>query len=146
MAKERKSNAKIKTGIFFMALGLLLVAAAGGLFAYNRIIDKNAGEAAQKIIATVERAPVEESFTEDENGEKSVVIDGDKYIGVISIPALSINLPVQSEWSLAAAVFMTAQQLSVRTIIRAISVHSNMPLLEKRYIIQMLRVLHIPTK
>ena len=101
MAKERKSNAKIKTGIFFMALGLLLVAAAGGLFAYNRIIDKNAGEAAQKIIATVERAPEEESFTEDENGEKSVVIDGDKYIGVISIPALSINLPVQSDWSLA---------------------------------------------
>lgn len=84
-----------------MALGLLFVTAAGGLFAYNRIIDKNAGETAQKIIATVEQAPKEETYTEDENGEKTVTVDGEKYIGVISIPSLGISLPVQSEWSLA---------------------------------------------
>lgn len=84
-----------------MALGLLFIAAAGGLFAYNSVNDKNAGKTAQAIISTVEQAPKEETYTEDENGQKTVTVDGEKYIGVISIPSLSINLPVASEWSLA---------------------------------------------
>ncbi|MBR6005620.1 MAG: sortase [Clostridia bacterium] len=101
MAKERKNNAKVKTGIILMALGLLFVTAAGGLFAYNRTIDKKAGDTARRIIATVERAPKDETYTEDESGKKTVTVDGEKYIGVISVPSLGINLPVQSDWSLA---------------------------------------------
>ena len=100
MAKERKSI-KSEIGIILMTLGLLFVTAAGGLFAYNRITDKKAGETAQMIISTIIEAPKEETYTEDENGEKTVTVDGEKYIGVISIPSLSISLPVQSGWSLA---------------------------------------------
>ncbi len=82
-----------------MAFGLLLITAAGGLFAYNKYTDKKAGEAAQKIIESVEKADDAQEILE--NGEKIAEIDGTKYIGVISIPALKIELPVQAEYSLA---------------------------------------------
>lgn len=101
MAKAEKNSAKIKIGIFFMALGLLFITAAGGLFAYNISVDKKAGIVADKIIQTVENAPKDETYEEDENGEKTVIVDGEKYIGVISIPSLEISLPVQHGWSLA---------------------------------------------
>ncbi len=84
-----------------MAFGLLLIAAAGGLFAFNAMNDKKAGETADRIIEAVEQAGEETSYEEKENGEVFAAIDGNKYIGVISIPSLSIELPVQSDYSLA---------------------------------------------
>ena len=98
MEKERKR--KTKTGLFFMAFGLLLIAAAGGLLVFNTYNDRIAGDTAEKIVSSVEKISEDSSYDEEENGEPFITLDGEKYIGVISIPSLGIKLPVQSDWSL----------------------------------------------
>ncbi|MBR4451632.1 MAG: sortase [Clostridia bacterium] len=98
---EKAGKKKIKIGITLMAFGLLLITAAGDLFAYNRINDKKAGETAHKIIESVEKKSSGSSDEVLKNGEKIAVIDGTKYSGIISIPALYIELPVQTDYSLA---------------------------------------------
>lgn len=84
-----------------MTLGLLLIAAAGGLFTYNRITDKKAGEAADRLLDTVIENQDESSYDTNDKSERVAQINGVEYIGVISIPAYNISLPVQSDWSLA---------------------------------------------
>lgn len=91
---------KIKSGIILMTLGLLFISAAGGLFAFNRIIDNKAGETADRIYESVMENTDEESYRINSNSERVAVIDGVEYIGIISIPSYNIVLPVQSDWSL----------------------------------------------
>ena len=83
-----------------MAFGLLLIAAAGGLFAYNSITDIKAGKTAKDLLSAVEQVSEESTFEQEASGEPFAIIDGKKYIGVITIPSLGIDLPVQSDWSL----------------------------------------------
>ena len=100
MEKAGKKRTKARVGVILMTFGLLLIAAAGGLFAYNARNDRIAGEKADMILKAVADSK-DDSFVEvEENGERTAEIDGEKYIGVISIPSLGISLPVQSEWSL----------------------------------------------
>lgn len=91
----------IKSGVILMTLGLLLIAAAGGLFAFNRIIDKKAGETAKIIYDSVIDNTDEASFHINSNSERVALIDGVEYIGVITVPSYNITLPVQADWSLA---------------------------------------------
>ena len=90
----------IKSGIVLMTLGLLFIAAAGGLFTFNIITDKKAGETANKIYESVVKNQDTDNSETTPETEKTAMIDGVEYIGVISIPSYNINLPVQSEWSL----------------------------------------------
>jgi len=90
----------IKSGVILMTLGLLFIAAAGGLFAFNRIIDKKAGETANIIYESVIENENKDSFRINPDSERVAVVDGVEYIGVISIPSYNITLPVQSDWSL----------------------------------------------
>ncbi len=83
-----------------MAFGLAFIAAAGGLFAYNTITDRKAGQTARDLLSAVEQVSEESTFEQEANGEPFAIIDGKKYIGVITIPSLGIDLPVQSDWSL----------------------------------------------
>ena len=81
----------------------LLLLAAGGLYAYNRYEDAHAGAEAQTVVADLQQK-VETPEPEAESGpldpELPVVeIDGNEYVGEISIPAIGIDLPVMSEWS-----------------------------------------------
>ncbi len=99
MPTQRKK--KTKQGIILMTLGLLLIAAAGGLFSYNRITDKQAGETANALLNTVLENQDQSSYGTNEKSERIAEIDGKEYIGVISIPSYNISLPVQSDWSLA---------------------------------------------
>ena len=82
-----------------MTLGLVLVALAGSLFAYNCVADKRAGEAAQRTVENVRKSIEATEFITDSDGEKKIVIDGNKYIGTVSFPSLGIELPVLSDWS-----------------------------------------------
>ena len=86
-----------------MTFGALLIAAAGGLFVFNTLTENKAGESAdevlsefEEVIGNSEKATVEN----DEKGEKTISLDGEKYIGIISIPSIGVELPVQSEYSL----------------------------------------------
>ena len=109
---------KICTGI-----GLLLLAAALFLTAYNLWSDAKAGKAADTVLEQLtpelekaeEKAEIslpalpsgeslEEAYIPDyilnpEMEMPAEEIDGQKYIGVLRIPALSLELPVISEWS-----------------------------------------------
>ena len=100
-----------KSGLAFMAVGGLLLAAALGLTAYNiqdgnRAAEEVAHAATELRARTDEIAQVEvpdfviPAYEIDPRVEMPVTeIDGNYYVGTISIPALDLELPVLNEWS-----------------------------------------------
>ena len=97
-----------------MTLGLLLMAAAFGLVLHNRIEADEAGQNAERVLAELSDAmrersesdtPSEDHLSAAVEADKTVpvmateVIDGNRYIGVLEIPALGISLPVGENWT-----------------------------------------------
>ncbi len=103
---------KSKVGLSVIVLGVLLVFAAAGLVLYNVSEDKKSGDAAQSVLETLKEqiVPVEDEteffegadlFSEYETEEElpPIEIDGEFYIGYISMPSIGIELPVMDSWS-----------------------------------------------
>lgn len=120
---------KNKNENVLLILGLLLIVAALFLFVRNISSDRHAETAAEQTIRELrasvpmeELVPAETAATptpEPEEGEEifseleiipnyildptrpmpTETIDGVEYIGVLTIPSLSLELPVASEWS-----------------------------------------------
>lgn len=97
---------KVTPGLVCMVLGVVLLLAAGGLYGYNRYEDAHAGAEAQTVVADLQQKVSETADTGAEadsdplDPELPVVeIDGNEYVGEISIPAIGIDQPVMSEWS-----------------------------------------------
>ncbi len=112
-----------KRGGFLMTVGLLLLLGAGAWGVWNISFEEQGGEfaeqAATKLLLTIPNQQSDENATKpadgsvaaenlSESAEAPVVetpqmptteVDGYTYIGVISVPALKIELPVMSEWS-----------------------------------------------
>lgn len=110
-----------KIGTFLMIIGVLLVLGALGLLVYNRQeavkAQKNTEQLLPRILAEIESKKQEkeeteeveevpelpqawEEFMDKEPEEMPVVeLDGQKYIGYLSIPSLQLDLPVMSDWS-----------------------------------------------
>ena len=102
-----------KAGSFFITLGLLLMAAAFGLVLHNRMEANEAGRKAEIVLAELSDVMRErqESIIPAEDlsalaeADKAVpvmpteTINGNRYIGVLEIPALGISLPVGENWS-----------------------------------------------
>ena len=112
-----------KRGKRCVEIGLLLLSAALCLIMYNLISDAGAGASAgivleqltPKIEASKEKNGISsaESFSGEQSQEAHIPdyilnsemkmpeseIDGQRYIGVLEIPILSLKLPVISEWS-----------------------------------------------
>lgn len=115
---------RAKLGTFFMVAGILMVLGAVGLLFYNQW---EAGQA-QKITDVVLPQIIAEIETRKQEKEKipltpteelehivqdylpvltpapevemqELVIDGEKYIGYLSIPVLELDLPVMADWS-----------------------------------------------
>ncbi len=97
-----------------MTVGLLLMAAAFGLVLHNRIEADKAGQNAECVLAELSDAmrarsesdtPSEDHLPAAVDADKTVpvmateVIDGNRYIGVLEIPALGISLPVGENWT-----------------------------------------------
>ena len=107
MSSKRKQGSRWNVLII---LGLLLIAAALILTAYNFISAQKAGEAAEdaarqlleQIDPSAETA-VDPGAAEYSDGAEmdmpQTELDGRYYLGVLSIPALNLELPVQSTWS-----------------------------------------------
>ncbi|MCD8222105.1 MAG: hypothetical protein LUD07_07965, partial [Clostridiales bacterium] len=103
-------NRKHKAGLAFMAAGVLLMASAIGLLLYNRMEDRKAGESIDGIlpILSQEIANRESEVQEDlyfmvmgketESDAEPVTVDGYDYIGILTIPALGLELPVMADW------------------------------------------------
>jgi len=88
-----------------MALGAALILAALALFLWNRSEAEQAGAASEELLPLVveqiieEREKTPEQLPEPTAKEMTVVeIDGQGYIGFLSIPALELELPVLAEW------------------------------------------------
>lgn len=119
-----------KAGAIFVILGAVLILSALLLFLYNKQEDRNAGQEAELALAEVqssiqnakkETAPKPTDATEEteaseqteETTEPSepteplspemprVVINGNEYIGYLSIPDLELELPVMADWTYA---------------------------------------------
>lgn len=109
-----------RIGNLFITMGVLLVAAALGLNLYNHAESDRAGKAAENTVLQLEsrlpepvpavrqeEAPAElaewEASTPDYLIDPEIempfsTVDGVNYIGVLSIPSLSIELPVIDRW------------------------------------------------
>lgn len=98
-------------GILCIVIGGVLLLAALGLYGYNRYEDAQAGAEAQIVVQDLEQK-LEQTLSKAASTETSadseemlspelpvVMLDGYDYIGVISIPAIDIKLPVMSNWS-----------------------------------------------
>lgn len=103
-----------KAGIAFLALGAVLIISALLLLRSNTLQDRQAGEYSVDALAGIQAAIEENSSVaspqaqespdptedpEDESDEmKTVTIDGNDYIGYLTIPELELVLPVISDW------------------------------------------------
>lgn len=104
---------KNKAGIALILVGLLLIAAALFLIGYNKLTDYNAGNlsgaAAETMIPEIkENREKTENISEQvipdyilnpDMEMPTVLIDGNAYVGIISIPDIDIVLPVMENWS-----------------------------------------------
>ena len=108
-----------KRGKLCTALGLLLLLAALGLTAYNLWLDAMASKSVDVVLerltptlssrqselpALSSGEALEEAFVPDyvlnpEMDMPQEEVDGQEYSGVLTIPALSLDLPVIGEWS-----------------------------------------------
>lgn len=89
-----------KAAILLVFLGVVLVMSALFLFWKNqrRIgqAKKNADRILQELLQEIPEEP--EEYTVVYREMKKVVIDGDEYIGYLSIPSLNRKIPVMAEW------------------------------------------------
>ncbi len=91
-----------KKGLIILIAGLLCVAAAIGLFVNNALTSQRAGESSQKITEEIEKKIAEENSgeentfpTDNPNREMpTVTVEGQDYIGILSIPESELKLPV----------------------------------------------------
>jgi sortase A len=106
---------KRKLAILLMTAGVILVLGAAGLLGYNRWSEDQAGDAAlntaRELLALIEvrtetgSEPPEEPEQMPEPGESEaepepvILLGTYEYLGVLSIPALGLDLPVMREWS-----------------------------------------------
>ena len=100
----------MKRGAFWIHLGLLLIAAALFLSAYNEMESHEARNSAQQVIAQMCQALPTETAAETEapavpeyllDAEREMpvqTINGRDYIGVLTIPSLELELPALSQW------------------------------------------------
>ena len=103
---------RAKAGLVFVALGILCLTAALGLFQSNRSEALEAEESARSVMeklapAIVEQAreeslppePVEEAPLPSFDPTMPIVeIDGERYIGFLTIQDLELELPVMEDW------------------------------------------------
>lgn len=97
-----------------MLAGAVCILLAAGLTGYNLYTDRTAEQQAEQVIDQLRisyalpglEEPVtgvtEPALPEDapaEEPEETAVIDGERYIGVLQIPALGLELPVRQELS-----------------------------------------------
>ena len=84
------------------ALGLVLLAAALALTGYNVWDAHRADRAAQAAVTALQAAIETAPAPAEQPGVMPVLtVDGEDYIGYLSIPALELALPVMADWDYA---------------------------------------------
>ena len=86
---------KRRAGLICMEIGTVLIILALFLFLYNK------WEAARAQKASEEVAVLLEDEIDDGDDDSSAGLDGNEYIGILTISRYGLELPVMSEWSYA---------------------------------------------
>ncbi len=90
-----------RIGLFFIVLGILLIAVTAALAGYNFYIDNKAAEGIEEIIGQISKEDALSSqpdYILNPDMEMPIAeIDGIDYVGILSIPALELELPIISE-------------------------------------------------
>jgi sortase A len=108
---------KNKIGRFCMILGAVLIISAASLFIYNHYEEKRAEQSSLYLVSQIielikekessgqcdslENQPLStpiEFLDEDTLEMLEVEIDGNAYIGYLSIPKLELELPIMADW------------------------------------------------
>ena len=105
---------KRRVGLVMRIIGIMAVTAGLGLSGYNLWDNYRAGIQAFTALDAIVREQEEAAAEPNETPQTPPVllpdfdrelpvqeVDGHRYIGVVSIPAIDVALPVQEEWSLA---------------------------------------------
>ncbi len=90
---------KIKKWSLLVILGSLLICIASFLLIRNIYIDKRAGELSNEVVEQIHKKLEEDIKNNEELKKETLKIDGNEYLGIISIPSLNLELPVMSDWS-----------------------------------------------
>ena len=96
-------------GIICVLLGAICIISSVGFVAYNRWENKHAEEIAQDLLDDVQNIidefPTEQTVPDDTKKSPAemttVEVNGYDCIGILSVPALDLELPVLSDWSYA---------------------------------------------
>lgn len=100
--------ARFRAGHVCLLAGILLLCAAAGLIVYNTWQSARAGAAAQSALAKLtdalssqmhEEAQDAEAARERPAASASLEVEGYRYTGIVSIPALGLELPVMEDWN-----------------------------------------------
>lgn len=92
-----------RKGRILVALGAVCIIAAAVLLRHNLAEERRADEAARSVMpALAEKISGSRTARDNtapaRNADIGVVIDGERYLGFLSMPTLSLELPVLSEW------------------------------------------------
>ena len=88
-----------KSGVILISLGAVLILEALLLFLHNRSEDRRAGQEAESLLEDARSAMAADTDPEpQEELAEEITYD---YAGVITIPDLSLELPVIDQWSYA---------------------------------------------
>ena len=95
-----------KKGKAMIIIGVIFLVGALGLTGFNVVDAMRAGKNAESLLESIESSMEEQSpdFTKRKDNDAvpempTKEIDGNRYIGVIEIPSLSVSLPVFAEWN-----------------------------------------------
>lgn len=94
-----------RTGKIIMLIGALFVLASLALTFYNSYEESRAEKLSNEVLGQLDMAQVTQSQSLPDyvvNPEISLPkkeVDGNDYVGTVSIPKLNVNLPVMAEWS-----------------------------------------------
>lgn len=88
-----------KKGMILVIIGCILIIIAGLMVTYNNYENQKAATESKKVYEQIQTKEITEEVNQISNKEMKVInIDGNEYIGTISIPTLNLNLPVTSDW------------------------------------------------
>ena len=83
-------------GVALICIGIFLICCSLGLHTYNIYIDKQAGIKSEKVYNQIQEVLLK--VDSESINEGTLNIDGNKYIGIISIPTLGLELPIMNDW------------------------------------------------
>lgn len=84
-------------GMKKIILGIVILLSVGGLWIYNDWEDRSVQKTIDQVIPQMMEEIVPNSNKEEK--KDTLEIDGNEYIGCLSVPKLELELPILAEWS-----------------------------------------------